>query len=71
MSTRHNDLKGYVEYVPLIMHSVIHDLLQTKADEMDIQLKKERLEWGSKQKALQQQNADLKVCVSLSCRSAI
>ena len=53
------------------MHSVIHDLLQTKADEMDVQLKKERLEWGSKQNALQQQNADMKVCVSLSCRSSI
>ena len=61
----------YVEYVRLIIHSVIHDLLQTKADEMDVQMKKERQEWTSERDALQQQNADLKVCVSLSCRSVI
>ena len=58
---------GNVEYVPLIIHIVIHDLLQTKADEMDVQLKKERQE----QNALQLQNAELKVCASLSCRSII
>ena len=69
MSKRNNKLMGYVEYVPLIIHSVIHDLLQTKADELDVQLKRERQEWASKQKALQQQNAELKVCVSLSCGS--
>ena len=60
---------GYVEYVPLIIHIVIHDLLQAKADEMNVQLKKERLEWASEHNALKQQNAELKVCVSLSCRS--
>ena len=60
-----------LEYVPLIIHSVIHDLLQTKVDEMDVQLKKERLEWASEPTALQQQNVELKVCVSLSCRSVI
>ena len=38
---------------------------------MNVQLKKERLEWASEQNALQQQNAELKVCVSLSCRNAI
>jgi len=71
VSTRHNELNGYIKYVPLIIHSVIHDLLQTKADEMDVQLKKERQEWTSERNVLQQQNAELKVCVSLSCRSVI
>ena len=52
----------------LIIHSVIHDLLQTKADEVDVQLKKERLEWASECNALQQQNAELKVCASWSCK---
>ena len=58
-----------VEYVPLVIHSVIHDLLQTKADDMDVQLKKERQEWASEHNALQLRNAELKVCANLSCRS--
>ena len=53
-----------LKYVQLIIHSVIHDLLQTKADEVDVQLKKERLEYN----VLQQRNAELKVCASLSCK---
>ena len=56
---------GYVEYVSLIIHNVIHDLLQTKADEMDVQLKKERQKWTSERNAFQQENAELKVCVKL------
>ena len=67
MSTRHSELKDNIEYV-LLIHSVIHDLLQTKADEMDVQLKKERQEWALERNALQQENAELKVCVDLSCR---
>ena len=38
---------------------------------MDVQLKEERQEWASEPDALQQQNAELKVCVSLSCSSVI
>ena len=34
---------------------------------MDVQLKREKQEWVSECNALQQQNAELKVCVSLSC----
>ena len=29
---------------------------------MDVQLKRERQEWATEQNALQQQNAELKVC---------
>ena len=35
---------------------------------MDVQLKEERQEWTLERSALQQQNAELKVCVSLNCR---
>lgn len=55
--------------MPVKIHGVIHGLLQAKAVEMDSQLKKERLEWASAQNALQQRNAELKVCASLGCRS--
>ena len=55
-----------------MIHSVIDGLLQAKVDEeMDLQLRKKRQEWASERNALQQQNAELKVCASLSCRSIL